>query len=126
MHVPSDREIQARAIDCHASWLRGGAKDPFQHFVLAIRCGIAMASGDPQPMGGLTKRQADALRFIVEYSRRHGFSPSLDEIGAALGLASKSGSSRLIEGLVARGAIRKMSRRARSIEVLALPLEPHL
>lgn len=66
-----------------------------------------------------TKRQMDALRFIVGYQEAHnGVSPSMVEIVIGLGLASKENAYRLLTGLEERGIIRRMRNRARAIEVL--------
>lgn len=69
----------------------------------------------------LTPRQHDALTFLAEYTREHGYAPSFDEMAVALGLASKSGISRLLIGLEERGFIRRLSGRARAIEIIRLP-----
>lgn len=74
-----------------------------------------------------TERQQDALRFIVGFQQANGFSPSRQEIGEALNLASKSGAQRLINGLADRGAIRVLRYRDRAIDVLvpiAIPRAP--
>lgn len=55
---------------------------------------------------GLTERQRDAMLFVQGFIDRHGFSPTYDEIAAALGLKSKSGIHRLVYGLVERGYLR--------------------
>ena len=66
-----------------------------------------------------TGRQLDALRFIVGYQDAHdGISPTTEEIGAAIGLTSRSGASRLLTCLEERGRIRRLPNRARAIEVL--------
>jgi SOS-response transcriptional repressor LexA len=69
-------------------------------------------------MIGLTERQSEALRFIAGFQREKGYSPSRREIGAALGLRSTSSSSRLIDGLIERRAIRTLPFRTRAIEIL--------
>lgn len=71
---------------------------------------------DPTP--GLTPKQLETLRFLVTYKDERGFYPTVDEIKVAAGLASKSGVIRLLRGLEARGAIRRMPTKARAIEVL--------
>lgn len=71
---------------------------------------------------GLTRRQAECLRFIASTIRETGgLGPTFDEIGDHLGLASKSGVHRLITGLEERGFIRRLRKRARAFEVLQLP-----
>ncbi len=66
----------------------------------------------------LTQRQLQLLKFIQNYSREQGVSPSFDEMRAALKLQSKSGIHRLISGLEERGYIRRLAYRARALEVV--------
>jgi repressor LexA len=68
--------------------------------------------------GVLTQRQLQLLKFIQNYSRDHGVSPSFDEMRSALKLQSKSGIHRLISGLEERGYIRRLAYRARALEVV--------
>ncbi|MFP5513405.1 MAG: LexA family protein [Alphaproteobacteria bacterium] len=69
---------------------------------------------------GLTPKQRLLLDFIVRYQReRRGVSPSFDEMARALGLASKSGVHRLVEGLVARGALVRMPNQARTLQIVS-------
>lgn len=71
---------------------------------------------------GITPKQRELLDFIVRYQREHrGVSPSFDEMARALGLASKSGVHRLIEGLVERGALVRLPNQARSLQVVTTP-----
>jgi SOS-response transcriptional repressor LexA len=67
---------------------------------------------------GLTVDQARCLGVIERGLAEGGVCPSYDEIAAALGLASKSGVKRLIDGLEARGRIRCLPFKPRAIEVL--------
>lgn len=64
---------------------------------------------------GLTKRQAELLKFIREYHARHGMTPTYREMLAALGLASLSGIHRIVSGLEERGHIRRLPAHGRSI-----------
>ena len=78
-------------------------------------------------MIGLTPRQMDALRFIAGFQQAKGFSPSFEEIGVGLGLASKNSVALLLDGLEERCAIRRLNYRRRAIEVLvpvAIPRAP--
>lgn len=68
--------------------------------------------------GGLTPAQAKLLAFLTAYADEHDFSPSVEEMRAGCGLASASGVIRLLDGLEERGAIRRMSHRARSVVVV--------
>lgn len=67
---------------------------------------------------GLTPRQLDLLRFVSGFVEAKGYSPSLGEMAAGIGLVGKSGVVRLLEGLEERGAIRRLRYRGRSIDVL--------
>jgi repressor LexA len=68
---------------------------------------------------GLTKRQADALRFIRGYQLVHnGVSPSYDEIAAAIGYRSRGCVTEVMRVLERRRRIRRLHTRARAIEVL--------
>ena len=69
----------------------------------------------------LTRKQYELLVFIDGHLKKHGVSPSFDEMKAALGLASKSGIHRLITGLEERGFIKRLAHRARALKVLRLP-----
>ena len=65
----------------------------------------------------MTKRQKDAFEFIERYINERGIAPTIDEIAAAIGLRSKSGVSRIVSGLVERGALIRFPNRARGIAV---------
>lgn len=68
---------------------------------------------------GVTHQQNAALKFIERYSIEHdGTPPSYHEIASAIGLKSKSGVLRIVNGLEARGLIRRRDHQARSIVVL--------
>ena len=66
----------------------------------------------------ITPREADLLAFLKSHSGGTGLMPSFQEMQDALGLKSKSGVHRLIEGLEQRGRIRRMKGHARAIEIL--------
>lgn len=69
-------------------------------------------------MMGLTRVQADCLRFIVTTVDEGGVPPSVDEIATHMGWASKSGAVRVLDALAERGAIRRLPNRPRAIEIL--------
>lgn len=78
---------------------------------------------------GLTAAQRDALLIIQEWMLRYRCPPSLEELRAELGLASRSGALRLIACLERRGYVRRYARRARSLLVLTpipMPPEPEI
>lgn len=66
----------------------------------------------------LTRAQAGLFNFIVAFIEEGGYAPTYEEMQAHTGDASKSGIYRLLLGLEERGAIRRLSGRARAIEVL--------
>lgn len=66
----------------------------------------------------LTAKQNSALAYIRRYQLDTGTAPSYEEIAAHLGLASRSGVSRVIHELTMRGALRKPAGRARCFELL--------
>lgn len=71
---------------------------------------------------GLTPLQRKTLDFI-KAGTEHGQSPSFEEIRRHLGLCSKSGVARLVDGLVERGCVDRLPRRARSLKPLATALQ---
>jgi repressor LexA len=68
-------------------------------------------------MLALTPRQHKAVSFIRSYYIEKGYSPSVLEIAAALGLSSKSGAQRLVSALQDRGAITRKPGQARGISL---------
>lgn len=69
----------------------------------------------------LTRKQLELFNFINTEVKSSGVAPSFDEMKEALKLKSKSGIHRLISGLEERGFIKKLSHRARAIEILKYP-----
>jgi SOS-response transcriptional repressor LexA len=66
------------------------------------------------------------LCFIAGYIEHHGYAPSLREMAAAVGLASKSG-ARVLARLEVRGMIRRrhnLARGSRSCMRLPCPAHP--
>jgi repressor LexA len=75
-------------------------------------------------MIGLTPRQRRCLDAIQAFQTKTGTMPSIEELRAILGLASKSAVSQIISRLVERGAVRRVAGRARAIAI-ATPRCPH-
>ncbi|MBI1182620.1 MAG: MarR family transcriptional regulator [Alphaproteobacteria bacterium] len=69
----------------------------------------------------LTPRQHQVLKFIAERQQSTGITPSYAEIGAHMGIASKSTVSGIIYRLEERGFIRRPLQKWRSIEILKMP-----
>ena len=72
-------------------------------------------------MRPLTSRQQAILGFVTEFSRQRGFSPSLREIGEALGLANVSAVRGHVAALERKGYLRKQPDQPRSISVVGPP-----
>jgi repressor LexA len=64
----------------------------------------------------LTRRQREVLDYVTAFVAEHGYSPSLEEIGAHFGLSSVATVHKHIEHLVAKGHLRKAWNRSRSVE----------
>lgn len=66
---------------------------------------------------GIDKRR-HILRFIKAYSRKHGFSPTVEEIAAELGVASKNAVRYHLAILIEEGFVAQQTRKHRSLQVL--------
>ena len=66
----------------------------------------------------LTKQQNKLFIFLKERIKKTNVSPSFEEMKVAMGLKSKSGIQRLIDGLVDRGFIEKKNNKKRAINIL--------
>ena len=64
----------------------------------------------------LTRRQREIYDFVKRFVREHGYSPSLEEIGAAFGLRSVATVHKHVQHLVEKGLLRKAWNRSRSVE----------
>lgn len=65
-----------------------------------------------------TKRQRELLMFVDGFIQGHGYGPSYREIMRALGYKSVSTVAIHIDGLIAKGYLRKRDNSARSLEVV--------
>lgn len=72
----------------------------------------------------LTKRQKEVLTYIREFLSGNGYSPTLEEIAGHFGIASLNGVYKHLKVLEERGFIRRLSNRARSIQILATEQQP--
>jgi repressor LexA len=66
----------------------------------------------------LTDRQRQVLDFIKAEVRRHGFPPTVRDIGEAVGLSSSSTVHAHLSALEAKGLIRRDPSKPRALEVL--------
>lgn len=64
----------------------------------------------------LTRRQREIFDYIRSFVEAKGYSPSLEEIGAAFGLSSVATVHKHVQHLVEKGALRKAWNRSRSVE----------
>jgi SOS-response transcriptional repressor LexA len=66
----------------------------------------------------MTPKLLAVLDFLRSYIAEHGYSPSYDDICAAVGWKSKSNAVRVVDSLVEQGRVRRIPHRARALEVL--------
>ena len=69
-------------------------------------------------MVALTKRQQEIFDFIKRYSARHGYPPTVRDIGKAVGLASSSTVHAHLANLEKVGLLRRDPTKPRAIELL--------
>lgn len=76
-----------------------------------------------------SRRQLNVLRYIRGYQLAHdGISPTLREIARGTGTMNKTGVWRVLRTLERQGALRRLFRRPRAIELLvpvAIPQAPN-
>jgi repressor LexA len=65
-----------------------------------------------------SKKQRELLTFISNFIKEHGYGPSYREVMSALDYKSVSTVAVHVDGLVARGMLRKTDHSARSLEVV--------
>jgi repressor LexA len=66
----------------------------------------------------LTKRQQEIFDFIKQYSRRHGYPPTVRDIGKAIGLTSSSTVHAHLANLEKLGLVRRDPTKPRALELL--------
>lgn len=69
----------------------------------------------------LTPIQKRALHCIDVWVQTYGIPPTRQELAERMGLKSKSGAQRMIDQLVARGYLRRLSHLNRAIEIVRRP-----
>lgn len=72
----------------------------------------------------LTPREHKVLQFIRRHIDEHGYAPSLEEIGAAIGVRSRGSVHRYVSRLEDKGYLRREPHGARALELLATPEGP--
>ena len=71
----------------------------------------------------LTKRQQEIFDFIKKYSAKHGYPPTVRDIGKAVGLASSSTVHAHLANLEKAGLLRRDPSKPRAIELLDRAIE---
>ena len=66
----------------------------------------------------LTKRQREILDYLTDFIQRHGYAPSLEEIGRQFGLSSLATVHKHLTNLQDKGFIRRAWNRSRSVEMV--------
>jgi repressor LexA len=66
----------------------------------------------------LSKRQAEIFDFVVKYADKHGYPPTVREIGEAVGLASPSTVHAHLANLERAGLLRRDPTKPRALEVV--------
>src|SRR5438552_11551271 len=75
---------------------------------------------EPDPLG-LTARQRDILTAIRGWVERHGYPPTVREIGAAVGLGSPSSVAHHLKVLQRRGLVRRAAHGPRAVDARPSP-----
>src|SRR5215210_3459940 len=73
---------------------------------------------DQRGAGMLSKRQREIFDFVVAYSDKHGYPPTVREIGEAVGLASPSTVHAHLANLERAGYLRRDPTKPRALEVV--------
>ncbi len=73
-----------------------------------------------------TAQQSNALAFIRHFLAAHGHAPTLEEIGAALGVRSKGAVHRLVQALVDKGYLAREGSGWRGLRLADQESEPTL
>jgi repressor LexA len=72
----------------------------------------------------LTARQQEIWQFLVEYGDRHGYPPTVREIGEAVGLASPSTVHAHLANLERAGLLRRDPTKPRALDLIGHRREP--
>jgi len=65
----------------------------------------------------LTRRQKELLDYLAAHIARHGYAPTLDEIGRHFALASVATVHKHLRNLERKGLVRRLARRSRALEL---------
>lgn len=77
----------------------------------------AESQRSPTAGGGadLTRRQFEVLRAVAEHTSRHGYPPTVRELGELLGIRSTNGVNDLLKTLIRKRVLRREFATARSL-----------
>ena len=67
---------------------------------------------------GITSRQNDVISFISTFTKEHGYSPKVREIGEGVGLKSTASVAKHLDRLELAGYIRRSPEKPRTIEII--------
>jgi repressor LexA len=65
----------------------------------------------------VTRRQKQVLDYVRTYIGRHGYAPTLEEIGRHFGLSSLATVHKHLKSIEAKGLIRRRSHQSRALEI---------
>jgi len=68
--------------------------------------------------GDLTRRQREILNFILSFSRKKGYQPSMREIGDRFGIKSTHGVHRHLEALERKGYVKRPVGQGRALQLV--------
>lgn len=118
MREPTTQEIAAATEGILEAYRENRQIDLPLFMRRAVEAGVKLARGPAPLITGLTKQQQAVLVYIANHIEAHGVSPSYQEIMVGVGLKSKSRIYEMVKALKERGAIRKVGRKVRSLDVL--------
>jgi repressor LexA len=81
---------------------------------------------DQRGAGMLSKRQREIFDFVAKYATKHGYPPTVREIGAAVGLASPSTVHAHLANLERAGLLRRDPTKPRALEIVGRGRAPAL
>src|SRR6188474_1158544 len=104
-------------------WQTGGADGSPRRAFLTTSGGLStlvsnVRSTTTRGLAMLTARQQEIWGFLVEYVDRHGYPPTVREIGEAVGLASPSTVHAHLANLERAGLLRRDPTKPRALELV--------